>query len=196
MLLLAGATSLPELATDVSASLAGAPDLAVGDLFGSSMANMAILALILLLYRGHVWAQVGVSQARVAAVAVALTAGALLGIASPSGITLGWLGIEPVLLVAGYVVAVRWLRGASTPGRHVDEPSGEAIVRGELGEAVSVASGPLRRAYLRFAITSLAILIFAPLLALAAEGLADQTGIAQTFVGVLLLAGVGGHAVW
>ena len=46
MLLLAGATSLPEVATDVSAALEGAPDLAVGDLFGSSMANMAILAII------------------------------------------------------------------------------------------------------------------------------------------------------
>lgn len=52
MFLLAGATSLPEIATDMSAALAGAPDLAVGDLFGSSMANMAILALVDLVYRG------------------------------------------------------------------------------------------------------------------------------------------------
>jgi hypothetical protein len=36
MLLVAAATSLPEIVTDVSASIAGAPDLAVGDLFGSN----------------------------------------------------------------------------------------------------------------------------------------------------------------
>lgn len=47
--LLAGATSLPELATDISAVRLGATDLAVADLFGSSMANMLILAVIDLL---------------------------------------------------------------------------------------------------------------------------------------------------
>lgn len=45
-LLLAGATSLPELTTDVVAVRLGAVDLAVGDLFGSNMANMIILGLI------------------------------------------------------------------------------------------------------------------------------------------------------
>lgn len=43
---LAGATSLPELATDVAAVRMGAPDLAAGDLFGSTMANMLILGLV------------------------------------------------------------------------------------------------------------------------------------------------------
>jgi cation:H+ antiporter len=37
--LLAGATSLPELTTDIAAVTMGATDLAVGDLFGSSMAT-------------------------------------------------------------------------------------------------------------------------------------------------------------
>jgi len=189
MLLLAGATSLPELATDISAALAGAPNLAVGDLFGSSMANMAILAVILLLYRGHTWAHVGVTQARVAAVAIALTAGALLGIARPTGIALGWIGIVPVLLVVGYLVAVAWLRGAGTAVAPVDDASAETI--GIVGRAESVRSGarPLRRAYLQFAAASIAILIFAPLLALSADGLAEQTGAGETFIGVLLLAG-------
>ena len=50
--LLAGATSLPELTTDVAAVRLGATDLAVGDLFGSSMANMLILAIIDLLSPG------------------------------------------------------------------------------------------------------------------------------------------------
>src|SRR5680860_125057 len=64
ILLVAGATSLPEIVTDVSASLANAPDLAVGDLFGSSMANMAILAVVDLLHRHRVWPQVEVGHAR------------------------------------------------------------------------------------------------------------------------------------
>ena len=38
-----------KLATDISAIRLGAPDLAAGDLFGSSMANMLILAIVGLL---------------------------------------------------------------------------------------------------------------------------------------------------
>src|SRR5690606_291013 len=69
MLLVAGATSLPELVIDVSAALGGAPDLAVGDLFGSSMANMAILAGVDLLRRHQVWPSAEIGHARVASVA-------------------------------------------------------------------------------------------------------------------------------
>ena len=43
--LLAAATSLPEFVTDVSAVKLRAADLAAGDLFGSSLTNMAILAV-------------------------------------------------------------------------------------------------------------------------------------------------------
>jgi cation:H+ antiporter len=72
MLLMATATSLPELVTVTSAAAAGGPDLAVGGVFGSSMANMAILAVIDLVHqRHHVWTQVELGQARVASVAIA-----------------------------------------------------------------------------------------------------------------------------
>jgi cation:H+ antiporter len=58
VVLMAGATSLPEIFTDVSAALLDVPDLAAGDLFGSNMANMLILGLIDLLHRQkRVWQQ-------------------------------------------------------------------------------------------------------------------------------------------
>src|SRR5690606_41429987 len=50
---LAMATSLPELVTDISAVRLGAADLAAGDLFGSGMANMLILAAIALRRSGE-----------------------------------------------------------------------------------------------------------------------------------------------
>ena len=43
-LLLAGATSLPELSVDVAAVRGGLTDLAAGDLLGSSLMNLLILA--------------------------------------------------------------------------------------------------------------------------------------------------------
>jgi len=51
--LLAMATSLPELVTDVSAVRLHVPDLAAGDLFGSSLANMFILGVVALFAAGQ-----------------------------------------------------------------------------------------------------------------------------------------------
>jgi cation:H+ antiporter len=48
--LLAGATSVPEFVTDTSAVRIHATNLAGGDLFGSSLTNMAILAVLALLF--------------------------------------------------------------------------------------------------------------------------------------------------
>src|SRR3989338_4207131 len=45
-LLLAGATSLPELMVDLEAVQLDLPDLAVGDLLGSSLFNLLILAVL------------------------------------------------------------------------------------------------------------------------------------------------------
>ena len=44
-ILVSAATSLPELVTDIYAVRAGQVNLAVGDLFGSCMGNVLILAL-------------------------------------------------------------------------------------------------------------------------------------------------------
>ena len=97
-ILLAGTTSLPEVVTDVAAALADAPDLAVGDLFGSSMANMAILAVLDLAHRGRVWPSVELARARVAATAIALTALAALAIATPPGLQIGWVGLDTIAI--------------------------------------------------------------------------------------------------
>src|SRR5690606_20334244 len=102
MLLVALVTSLPEVVTDVSAAVGDAPDLAVGDLFGSSMANMAILAVIDLLHRQRVWPNVEIGHARVASVAIALTALAALGVLTPPGISVGWVGIDTLFLATAY----------------------------------------------------------------------------------------------
>ncbi len=51
VLLMAGATSLPEVLTTMSAAWINAPNLAAGDLFGAVMTNMLTLGLIDLFYR-------------------------------------------------------------------------------------------------------------------------------------------------
>ena len=48
LILLAVVTSLPELAVAISATKIGALDLALGDLFGSNLFNLTIVAIIFL----------------------------------------------------------------------------------------------------------------------------------------------------
>jgi len=187
MLLMASATSLPEIATDISAALAGAPDLAVGDLFGSSMANMAILALIDLAHRGRVWPGVGIGHARLAAIAIALTSVAVLAVLVPPGVAIGWVGIETPLIVAGYVAAAAWMSRSRGEGRGEGHPTGEIIMPTGWARAAE-ARHSLRYEVARFAIAAGVILVAAPVLALSGKGIADTTGIGQTFVGALLLA--------
>jgi cation:H+ antiporter len=182
MLLLAAATSLPEIVTDVSAALDDAPDLALGDLFGSSMANMAILALVDLLHRGQVWPATGLGHARLAAIAIGLTAVVLLGIAAPSGIRIGWVGIEPVIVVAAYIFAAAWVHRSRDP-----EPAGDLLEPIGLEDAGEEPPS-LRRGFLIFGVASAFILLAAPVMAESAHGIATATGVAETFVGATMLA--------
>jgi cation:H+ antiporter len=181
MLLLAAATSLPEIVTDVSAAASGAPDLAIGDLFGSSMANMAILAFVDLLHRGRVWPSTTLGHARLASIAIALTAIMLLGIVSPLRFQIGWIGLESVLVVVAYVMAAAWIHRSQRGG------NGDAVLEPIGLEVGEVAPTSVRRATLMFAGAGLLVLIAAPVMARSAHGLAGAMGIAESFLGITLL---------
>ncbi len=186
-LMLAFATSLPEVVTDVTAARAGAPDLAAGDLFGSSMANMAILAVIDLFYRGRVWPAVELGHARVAAVAIALTAMAALSIFTQTTMSIGWVGITPILIAVLYVLSIAWFRrmpllarpGLEQPGIPMQKP---------VGWSEEAAEVSLRGLWIRFGTAALLIFLTAPIMTLSVKAIAEATGLAQTFLGAALLA--------
>ena len=186
-LLLAFATSLPELVTEITAARAGAPDLALGDLFGSSMANMAILAIIDLLYRGRVWPSVELGHARVAAVAIALTAMAALSIFTQTTLSIGWVGITPLVIAALYVSSIAWFRRMPLLARPGLEAPKIAIHKAT-GWSKRAAERSTRSLWARFVGSALVILLTAPIVTLSVKAIADSTGIAQTFLGAALLA--------
>ena len=186
-LMLAFATSLPELVAEITAARAGAPDLAVGTLFGSSMANMAILAIIDLLYRGRVWPSVELGHARVAAVAIALTSMAALSIFTQSDLKVGWVGLTPILIAILCVVSIAWFHRmplVARPG--VEAP--QIPIQRPIGWSEEAAQRSLASLWARFGASALVILVIAPLVTLSVKAVADATGIAQTFLGVAILA--------
>lgn len=185
-LMLAFATSLPELVAEVTAARAGAPDLAVGDLLGSSMANMAILAIIDLLYRGKVWPSVELGHARVAAVAIGLTSIVAISILMPSEPQIAGVGLTPIAVTLLYVVAVAWFRRMPLLARPGLEAPKIAI-KGATGWSAEAAERSLGALWGRFVASALVILASAPVATLSVKAIADETGIAQTFLGVAML---------
>ena len=180
-LLLAGATSLPEALTCISAvAWLDAPDLALGDLFGASMLNMFTLALVDLLNReAKVWHSVSYSQILIAGLAIVLAAlVALFIIADLDTALFGRLGWDTMLIASIYVFGLRFILQYETGNQN---NSG-----GEASAAEQTMS--LKRASLLFAAAAVTIVIFAPLLAKSAKSIADITGIGTTFIGASLVA--------
>ena len=190
VVLLATATSLPELVTNISAAAIDEADLAIGNLFGSSMANMAILAMIDLMNRQRrVWQAVSLGHTLVGSLAVALTALTAMFIVSELGWTVFHIGVD-TLVVAGF-----YLLGTRVVFRHEYL---EALTRiaertREDGQDVDPDAGiklPPLRSLRGFGISAAIILIAGPFLANSASGISDMTGIQSSFVGVTFLAAV------
>lgn len=182
-LLIAVATSLPELGTNLTAAASEAPDLAIGDLFGSSMANMAILAIIDLRYRGRLLPFVELGHTRIAAIAIGMTALAMLGISSPPGIVVGGVGIISIVLGVGYVAAMAWFRRVPPIG--VAEPTPTPFREPRRFSERWTGLGPQLR---RFGLATTALAVSAPLLALSTEEIAERGDMSQGILGVTVLA--------
>jgi cation:H+ antiporter len=168
-----------------SAALAGAPQLAVGGLLGSNMANMAILAFVDLISRRRVWPAVELGHARVASVAIALTALAVLFIAMPTMPRIGWIGLDTVTIAVVYGAALAWFRRARAPITNLaleEVPAPMGWTRSRRPRT------GIRPAALRFAAAAIGVLIVGPFVTITSKGIADTSGLGETFVGVAFLA--------
>lgn len=175
--LLAGATSLPELTTDVAAVVMDAPDLAVGDLFGSSMANMLILAAIdLMPPRRGVLQRVTLDHALAGCLAIGLNSMAAMFVLLRPTSSVAWIGPASLLLFLGYVAGTR------AAYLHAAQARSTAPVSEATGQTMSG-----RRALAGFAIAALVILGAAPVFAWGAKGIAAISGLGNTFVGTWLV---------
>ncbi len=181
--LLAGATSLPELTVDISAVRLGAVDLAVGDLLGSSLMNLLILAMLdLSLHsRGKMLSRQAAAHALAGSLAAALTAVVGLGLLTGKALApFSLLGVSPAvyLLVIAYIFGVRLI--------YLDQRIAARAVGPDA--ATPPAGMTLTQAIAGFAVCALAILVAGPFLAHSADELARQTGLGGTFVGTTLVA--------
>jgi len=174
--LLAAATSLPEPATDVSAVRMSAADLAAGDLFGSSLADMLILAAIGYLRRGGpVFRATTPNHAVTACFAIVLNAAAGIFVLTATDPT-GWpVGAESVLLALGFLAGMRLVYIHRADGG----PEGPVV----LATGDTLPHSDLRTPVRRFGLATLVVLATAPAFAWSAKRIAELTGLGTTFVG-------------
>ncbi|WPC68316.1 sodium:calcium antiporter [Rhodoferax ferrireducens] len=114
LILLATVTSLPELVTGLSAvTVAAAPDIAVGDVLGSCVFNLAILAMIDVTYRkGAIYALADSGHIVSAGFGVILLAGVCLAVLlTTQGMmpSIGHVSLASVMIFVMYLVAIRAL---------------------------------------------------------------------------------------
>lgn len=188
VVLMAAATSLPEVLTTVSASLLNVPDLAVGDLLGAGLTNMLTLGIIDLFHRQkRVWRQTALEQTLVAGLALALTAVAGLLVLLRPPMNLWGVGAGPLLIAITYVLGMRVVYRQEDMRRREQERRRMIAAEGDERKAPS-GSCALRRNALGFAVATLALVGAAPLLATSAQDIAIMTGLGTTFVGTSLVA--------
>jgi cation:H+ antiporter len=198
LLLLAFITSVPELATGISAvALVKIPDLAIGTIMGSCIFNLLIVALLDVIYRqapilskvspNHLMS-VGMGILLIALAAVSIFFGEEI-----SGLALGWIGVPSILAIVLYLIGVRWTLRSAQAGQVAASPPADRSVSED-----QVTSSPpanarysdvtMREVWLKFTLAGLAVVGSGVWLAFIGEEIADTTGLGASFVGTLFLA--------
>ncbi len=177
-LLMAGATSLPELLTGINSLSQGVPNLAAGNQLGSNMFNMFVLAVLDLLFRqARILRRVAMRHALTASLGALLIGMASFFILAGVDARIGWVGVDSLLLVAVYVGGVRLIQ-SGIPG-----PAHEMAPEAELEGVPS-----LRHALIGFFAAAGVLIAVTPQLVHSSAEIAELTGLGTGFVGATLVA--------
>ncbi|MBP3949526.1 sodium:calcium antiporter [Bacillus suaedae] len=181
---LAGATSLPEVTTSISAIVLDSPDLAVGNVFGSNMFNLLILASFDLYFRKQqIFQAAAHSHLYTASLGLLLAVVSLLALSLQIPISFLGVGLDVWIILVTYALGM-WLiskRSQPTP----DQAPADASTT---GEDYNFSGISLKKATIGFIIAALIIMGAGTLLTIAGDQIAVVTGLGASFVGSFLIA--------
>jgi cation:H+ antiporter len=185
LILLATATSLPELITGISAvTIADVPDIAVGSILGSTVFNLAILVILDVLYnRESIYSRAAQGQILSAALGVLLIAFAGFSLLlDHAGISpaIGHIGLYSPLIVLVYISSIRAVH-------RYEQGTVDAYTEASTERYPQVT---LRQAITAYSLAAIAVIITGCWLPFVAADLAKLMGWEQSFVGTLLVAAV------
>jgi cation:H+ antiporter len=180
VILVATVTSLPELVTGISSvTVADVPDIAVGDVLGSCVFNLLLIAVLDFLHRESPLyrkaSQSHILSAGFSVMLIGLATFSLLS-ADPATLRLGHVGIYTPAIVLLYLVAVRTI--------YIHERRNAPI----LPDTDNHAGITLRQAIVRYVAAAVVVVAAGIVMPFAAVQLATVMGWGQSFVGTLLVA--------
>lgn len=173
-LFLAASTSTPELFVDIEATRRGIPDLAAGDLLGSSLINLTIFCTLTLIY----WKSTNDNlprQTRFSSwLAALLTAEVGLFIFLRSDLSVSIFSLSSFALIITYLAGWRMIFETPQTNR----------------ESAEIKKSPrhLFKSVIGFFSGTIVIFFASPFLVSSVEIMADQTGLGKTLIGTSLLA--------
>lgn len=179
-LLLASATSFPELIVDLKSVQLDLPDLAIGDLLGSSLFNLLILSTLDFTFpsafRRTAFSPAFLHHSLAAVLTLILTA--IVGIAIVSKIETSFLGIS----IFSWAILIIYFFGIRLIYKDENTILSTNEVRPE------IRNKKLFLAFLVYAISAIAILFTAPYLVDSADQIAKNSGLSHSFIGSTFVA--------
>ncbi|RJX27746.1 MAG: sodium:calcium antiporter [Dethiobacter sp.] len=180
-LLLPLATSLPELITSRRAAIIAAPDLAGGNIYGSILFNLTLIALIDLVQgRGPLTARRKRSLVVIALFSIIILVFSIIGIILALPYRLGWVGVDTIVLLVIYLLGssmIMALENNNRGRRKINEEDFPAVGKKEFF-----------RSLLFFGLAAVVIIMAGTNLTDAADMISLETGLNKTLVGSLFIA--------
>ncbi len=174
-ILVAFATSLPEVSNNITAVRIDNPQLALGDVLGSNMFNILTLGMVALLFGGKRFLQrVAPEQGYLILLAAVLTGLAVVALFAKSGVHVWQVGLSSIIILVAYLVGM-WFVYNRRPSAANDED----------GDANGMT---LRRAWIMFILVSLGVIVSGVLLAQSVDRIAHVTGVSSGVLGILAVA--------
>lgn len=176
ILLMAAATSLPELLTSMEAVRQNTPNIAAGNLLGSNGFNMLLLAILDLLHRSQrILRKAAMRHALTGSLAILMIGLVLFFITAEVEVKIGWVGLDSLIIIATYIFALRLISGDQEKGKPAEKFIPEGTPKLWVG-------------LLGFAAAAGVLIFITPYMVGASAVIAEITGLGTTFVGTTLVA--------
>lgn len=177
VLLLAGATSLPEVLTSISSLNQNSPNLAAGNLLGSNTFNMLLLAILdIASFKQRILRKAAIKHALTGSLAVFLIGLVVFFILADIDLHIGWVGIDSLVILLAYIVSVKLIQGNAATHDPKTLPE------------IPENTPSLKKGIIGFAISAAVLILITPVMVKNANTIAELTGLGTSFIGTTLVA--------
>ena len=177
-ILVALATSLPELSTNISAVSLNPPNpaIAIGNVFGANMINLFTFGAVALVFGGSRFlSNVSVEQKYLVFIAILMTVVGLLFISVPLKASAFNIGLPAGIILIMYVLGMWFI--------YKKKPDGENSGSDEIQTTLT-----LTKAWLLFGVVSAGVVVGGIFLAISTDQIADITGISSGVLGIIAVS--------